>query len=251
MPSKPWPASRSLSSRTFASATSLTAASRRDGMNAAMPPIACAPRRWHVLHEQLGVRAHERHRHRHVAAVGQHELLAVAELLDDAEDVVPAAGVQPGGVLAQLVEDLVHLERGEDRLDQDGRADRAAPEAELVLGDVERVVPQARLEVRLELREIEVRPAAGVEQRAAVVEDVEAEVEEARADAARRRASRASRRGASRAGARRASRPRRSARSACLAGVQGDRPPHGIAQVDLALDARSPTSASSRPRSRP
>ena len=38
--------SRSLSSRTFASATSFTAGSRREGMNAAMPPIACAPRRW-------------------------------------------------------------------------------------------------------------------------------------------------------------------------------------------------------------
>ena len=44
-------------------------------------------------------------------AVGQHERRVVAELLDDAEDVVPAPGVEPGGVLAQLVEDLVHLER--------------------------------------------------------------------------------------------------------------------------------------------
>ena len=48
-----------------------------------------------------------------------------AELLDAAEEVVPAAGVETRGVLAQLVEDLVHLERGEDRLDQDGRPDRA------------------------------------------------------------------------------------------------------------------------------
>ena len=47
MPSKPSPDSRCLSSRTFASATSFTAGSFRDGMNAAMPPIACAPRRWH------------------------------------------------------------------------------------------------------------------------------------------------------------------------------------------------------------
>ena len=35
----------------------------------------------------------------------------VAELLDHAEDVVPAPGVEPGCVLAQLVQDLVHLER--------------------------------------------------------------------------------------------------------------------------------------------
>ena len=49
MPSKPSPASRRLSSPTFASATAFTSGSRRDGMNAAMPPIACAPRSWHVL----------------------------------------------------------------------------------------------------------------------------------------------------------------------------------------------------------
>ena len=36
-------------------------------------------------------------------------------------------------MVAQLVEDLVHLERGEDRLDQDGRADRPAVDAERVL----------------------------------------------------------------------------------------------------------------------
>src|SRR5919106_819836 len=46
---------------------------------------------------------------------------AVGELLDDREDVVPAAGVEPRGVLAELVQDLVHLEGREDRLDQDGR----------------------------------------------------------------------------------------------------------------------------------
>ena len=47
-PSNPSPASRVLSSRTLASATSLTSGSRRDGMNAAMPPIANAPRLWQV-----------------------------------------------------------------------------------------------------------------------------------------------------------------------------------------------------------
>ena len=47
-PSKPSFDSRVLSSRTFASATLLTSGSRRDGMNAAMPPMACAPRLWQV-----------------------------------------------------------------------------------------------------------------------------------------------------------------------------------------------------------
>lgn len=47
-PSKPSWASRSLSSLTLANATLFTSASRREGMNAAMPPMACAPRLWQV-----------------------------------------------------------------------------------------------------------------------------------------------------------------------------------------------------------
>ena len=71
----------------------MTAASRREGMRAAMPPMACAPRRWQVAHEELGVGAHEGHPHAHGGAVGEHELGAAAELLDHAEEVVPAARV--------------------------------------------------------------------------------------------------------------------------------------------------------------
>ena len=107
--------------------------------------------------EKLRVRAHERHRHRHLRAIGQHELVALAELLDDREDVVPASGVEPGRVLAELVEDLVHLERREDRLDEDGRLDRPARDPDPVLREAEDVVPEPRLEVALELREVEVR----------------------------------------------------------------------------------------------
>ena len=49
VPSKPWPASRSLSARTAATALSLISGFRRLGMNAAIPPIAWAPRRWQVF----------------------------------------------------------------------------------------------------------------------------------------------------------------------------------------------------------
>ena len=87
------------------------------------------------------------------------------ELLDEAEDVIPAAAVEAGGVVAQLVEDLVHLERGEDGLDQHGGADGAARDAELVLRADEDVVPEARFEVALHLGQIEV--GAGAARRAA------------------------------------------------------------------------------------
>ena len=67
-------------------------------------------------------------------------------------------------MLAQLVEDLVHLERREDRLDQHRRPDRAARQPERVLGEREDVVPEPRLEVALHLRQVEVRPGAALEQ---------------------------------------------------------------------------------------
>src|SRR3954469_19315219 len=103
VPSKPWPASRCLSSRTFASATSFTAGSCPAGVKAPPPlrqraPVhgGISPRRderrhpadrvraatMAGLHEQVGVCAHEGHRHRHLAAVRQEELLPVPELLD-------------------------------------------------------------------------------------------------------------------------------------------------------------------------
>ena len=85
-------------------------------------------------------------------------------------------------MFTQLEEDLVHLERGQDRLDQHRRLDRARRQLELVFGEVEDVVPEARLEVALELREVQVRAAPPVERSPAVVEEIEAEVEEAARD---------------------------------------------------------------------
>ena len=70
------------------------------------------------------------------------------------------------------------LERGREGLDQDGGPDRAAVEAERVLGDGERVAPERRLGARLELREVEERAAAALEQLGGVAVHVQAEVHE-------------------------------------------------------------------------
>ena len=85
-------------------------------------------------------------------------------------------------MVAELVEDLVHLECGEDRLDQDGCANRPLVEPELVLGQDECVVPEPCLQMVLELGQVEVRPRAALEQLGRVVEEGEPEVEEARRD---------------------------------------------------------------------
>ena len=54
------------------------------------------------LQQQQCVRAHERRGHRDLRSVGQAEVLVELELLDAAEDVVPAPGVQAGAVLAPV-----------------------------------------------------------------------------------------------------------------------------------------------------
>ena len=131
------------------------------------------------VHQQVAVGLHHRRVHGDGVPVGQRERRpGVAEVLDDAEQVVPAAGVEPGHVVAQLVEDLVHLERRGDRLDQHRRADRAVRDLERGLGVGEHVVPEPRLEVGLHLRQVEVRPAAARELLLRVVEEVEAEVDQ-------------------------------------------------------------------------
>ena len=80
-------------------------------------------------------------------------------------------------MLPQLVEDLVHLEGGGKRLDQDGRLDRPRLQAQRLLREEEHVVPDPRLAVTLELGEIEVGPRAARDQLVRVVKEVEAEIQ--------------------------------------------------------------------------
>ena len=61
-------------------------------------------------------------------------------------------------MLAQLVEDLVHLEGGEYGFDEDRGLDGTPGHAQLVLGQLEDVVPEPGLEVALHLGQVEVRP---------------------------------------------------------------------------------------------
>ena len=138
------------------------------------PPDRVRPAGVARAHEQLGVGAHERHGHRHLRPIGQDG----AELLDRGEDVVPPPRVERAAVLAELVEDRIHLERRQDRLEENGAADRAPRHSEHLLGDREGAGPEPRLLVILELRQVEVGPAAAREQLGRVVEEREREVEE-------------------------------------------------------------------------
>src|SRR5262249_3412686 len=85
-------------------------------------------------------------------------------------------------VIAELVEDLVHLERSEDRFDEHGRADRAVRNSDELLRADEDVVPEPRFEMRLHLRQIEIWTGAAHEQLFRVVKKVEREIEDRSAD---------------------------------------------------------------------
>jgi hypothetical protein len=84
-------------------------------------------------------------------------------------------------VLAQLVQDLVHLEGRGQRLDEHRGLDRPARHPERP-GREEHVVPEAGLEVVLHLGEVEVGASAAGELLLRVVEEEEAEVEEPAGD---------------------------------------------------------------------
>lgn len=58
------------------------------------------------LDEKLHVSVHEGDSHSDVGAVREDEVGVLAELLDEGEDVIPAAAVKTGAVIAEFVDDL-------------------------------------------------------------------------------------------------------------------------------------------------
>ena len=131
------------------------------------------------VHQQLGRRRQEVRRHRNLRPVGKHHVGPLVEHLDDAENVVPAPQVEARRSFAQLVQDFFHLESGQNMLNQDRRADGAARHIEAVFSIVENVVPEARFQVGLQLRQIVIGTSAVALLRHMVMVYGEAKIEEA------------------------------------------------------------------------
>ena len=112
------------------------------------------------MDQQVHVRAHEMLVNGDLGAVRQDHAGLVAELLDEAENVVPTPAIQAGRVLAKLPEDFVHFEGGQNRLDQHGRPDGASRNPEIVLRRQKYVVPQAGFQMAFQFRQIEIRAGA-------------------------------------------------------------------------------------------
>src|SRR6185503_12273925 len=127
---------------------------------------------------QPRIRAQKMRGHRDLLPVRQHEFRITAEFLDETEDVIPPSTIEPDDVILQLPEDLVHLEGGQDSLDQHGGLDRLRSQTELCLRVTEHLRPESRLQVALGLGQIEIRAAAATLELRVVVEQVETEVYE-------------------------------------------------------------------------
>jgi hypothetical protein len=92
------------------------------------------------------------------------------ELLDAGKNVVPAAGVEACGVLTQFVENFFHLEGRQNGFHQHRCLDRAAWQADVLLGHDEDVIPQACFEVRFHLWQIVERAGAACDLFLGIVE---------------------------------------------------------------------------------
>ena len=108
------------------------------------------------LDEQLDICVHEGNCHSHSRSVGKNKVGVLAEAFDGVEDVVPATAVEAGRVVTELVDDLVHLEGSCDSLNQNSCANGTSSHANVVLGEVEGIIPKPGLEVGFHLREVEV-----------------------------------------------------------------------------------------------
>src|SRR5271168_1321417 len=95
--------------------------------------------------------------HRDRGAVGQSQIFAIAEFLDEVEDVIPSATVQAGGVVLQLEKNFIHLKGGGQSLDKHGSPDGAARNTERILREVEDAVPQACFQMALHLGKVKIR----------------------------------------------------------------------------------------------
>lgn len=86
--------------------------------------------------------------------------MSVSNLLEIHENTYPTAAVQPGRVVPQFEKNLLHTERSGERLDENGCTDSVMGDADVRLRKQEDIVPEARFEIVLHLRQIEIGTGA-------------------------------------------------------------------------------------------
>src|SRR5580692_7845434 len=126
---------------------------------------------------QLRIAAHEVRGHRHLRAVGQHGMRVIRKLLDKAEDVVPPPAIQSRRMVAQLVENFIHLKTSQNRLNQHSALDASLRHTKLMLRADEDLVPEACFKMALDFWQVEIRATPTSQQLFRVMKEVEAEIE--------------------------------------------------------------------------
>src|SRR5580700_5948146 len=116
--------------------------------------------------------------HGNGGAIGKRKIVAVTELFDEAENVIPTAAIQTSGVILQLEENLIHFKRRRQCFDQYRSANRAPGNAQRILGEVEYAVPQPRFTMAFHLGQIKIRAAAASFQLSSVMKEVQTKIEQ-------------------------------------------------------------------------
>src|SRR4051812_10326047 len=102
----------------------------------------------------------------------------IPESLDEREDIVPSATIEPNNVVLQHIDDLLHLECGQHVLYEDSALDATGGNVEPLLREGEDIRPQLCLLGILQLGQVEVGTGAIVKESLCVVEGVESKVEQ-------------------------------------------------------------------------
>ena len=129
--------------------------------------------------QQTRVGAQERFIHGHNLAIRQYAIGIVFQGFDVAENIVPASAVQADNMVAQGVQNFIHLEHGRQRFNQQGGLDGTARQVETIFRVAEHFAPPGRFLPGLRFWQIEIRAAAFCQQILVVMEEIKREIKQA------------------------------------------------------------------------
>lgn len=108
------------------------------------------------LDEETNICVHESNGHGDSAAVRKDSTTISSTLLDETEDVIPSSTVKPRRMSPELEQNLLHMERSRESLNQHSSSDGSHWNSNVRLREVEDVVPETSFEIVLHFGEIEV-----------------------------------------------------------------------------------------------
>ena len=96
----------------------------------------------------------------------------------DRGSILTSTAVQARRMLFELKDNFVHLESSNDSLDQDCTTNGSSRHANVILTELEDIIPETSFEIVFHLGEIEVRTLTILDELLGIVEEIETKVEE-------------------------------------------------------------------------